>query len=425
MRARKLFGLALITAIALSTTACDEDVEEIDLDGRRRTTPSISFVEAIALVEGGPKRIALEADRDDPARIVRDLVIRDDLELFQFERLIGPLPSAAPLTGACQGVLSLGFEGVDVRFDANVTRFESDEVTVSCDEFVTRVERIISLGGPAWVVASREPGRFPQAAGDPTFFAQTLRVVGREEEDARPRLELNVGPGSLQDCSSVGAVTGTCVGALEVLGQTFAVVDGSDLDTEFPAELIVVDLDDFRVRSISADGRELLLENGITVRVLDATRYAEPDPSGGLRNLEEARAALAEGAGLRVEGAAMVLSGTPLALLADEIALLRTDAADRPADDVIVVEGDIGSVDLGARTLRLTNGTEVRITEDTELEGEIDDLGALAGAIEAGDTVRADVLGRSTTAGSAQVVEAVLVRSTRTSPADGGVIGPL
>jgi hypothetical protein len=422
MRARRLMSLAVITACAFPMTACDDD-ERIELEARRRATPGISFVEATALLERGPKRVELALDAESPSR-VRALEIQDDVELFQDERIVGPLASAGPLgEAACRGTLNLGLAGVDVRIDPSITRFESGETAVSCADFATRVARLAESGRPAWVMATRQPGRFARDVGETTFFAQRLRVLGAAEDDAGPRLELNVGPANLARCADAPTgVVGRCVGALSMLGQTFVITaGGTDLGTEFPSELIVVELEGLRARSVSVATGELLLTNGITVRVVDATRFAEEEGGIGLSSLEGARDALAAGAGVLVDGEAMVLAGPTVVFLADELSLVRADGLEPLTDDVLFAQGSVATV--GGDSLELGDGTEVRLADGARIEGDVASFGAAADAIEAGQTFRADVLGRSTTSGSASILEAALVRFTRTSV--GPVFEPL
>lgn len=423
MLAQRSIRMTLVAALALSATACGDD-DRLDLDARRRATRGISSVEAQALLERGPKRVFVELDPEGPAGRLRELEIRDDHLLFAEERVYGRLEAPGALAEeGCRGTLPL-VPGVEVRFDGAITRFETEGTERSCADFATRLSALTEGGQPVWVMAGRQPGRFPRAPGDASFVAQRLRLERAAADDDWQRLELNVGPANLRRCAEVAADTESCVSALEVLGQTLiATRERTRLGTRFPAELILVDLDDQRVRRASVETREITLVDGAVVRLVDGTRIENGvEVADPLASLEELVAALDAGESARLGGGAMVMAGTPLTLLADRIRIERTDAADEPLDEVSVVQGFVDAVSPGAGTLRLRDGTTVQLGDDTELEGELADLSALAEALENDVRVRADVLGTTT---APRTIQARIVRLLLAPAADGGAIGPL
>lgn len=426
MLARRLLGLAVISAIALPMTACDDD-DHVPLDARRRRFEGIRYVEAQALLERGPKRVAMELDVEGE-RVLRNFHIDDDHTILADERIIGRLTGPGALVDAgCRGTLALGFPGVNVRVDPTITRFQNDDGgELSCAELALRITRLTEGGRQAWVVAQRRPGRFLQDPTDTTFFAQVLRVEGTARDDARARLEVNLGPANLRTCAGVAVSGLTCVGAVEVLGQTFLVTEErTRVRTEFPLELIVVDLDDQFARSVSPETGEIVLANGTVVRVVDGTLFAEGGREGRLRTLDELATAIREGAFVQLGGNAIVGATSPVSVLANELTARRIDEAAIELDEVVTVQGFVDEVGADATTLRLLDGTQIRFAGTTEIEGDFTTLTEVAQALATEARVRADVLGRTVRTPTGPAIDARLVRFLLAPPADGGVAGPL
>jgi hypothetical protein len=428
MLGRQLLVFAVVTASSVPIVGCNDD--DTELDARRRTTSGITFVETYALLQRGPKRVHLELDAEEGERqILRVIEIQEDHLLFNDERIFGRLDAGGlgeVTEEACQGTLSLGVPGLEVRFDQAVTRFEENGSELSCTEFASRVSEIVEADQRPWIVASRGPTRFPPAPGEGAFFARTLRLADDDaSDDARPLVQINLGPANLSACDAAPGATDDCVGALEMLGETFvASRERTAIGTEFPQEIILADLDGQRVRGVSLETRELMLADGTVVRLLDGTRVEGADEEVAddvIVSLEQVRDAIGEGAAVQLGGDAVVPAGSPLALLGTELSMRRIEEPAEELDEIVSIQGLVNEVGADGQSFTLEDGTEIRITGDTEIEGELGDLAAVSEAIADDTRVRADILGRMDTAAPTMSVEARVVRFLIELPGNGAL----
>lgn len=381
-----LFGLPMF--VALAGTACQDDPH-------RGWDSDISFPEAQALLERGPRRLDVELPSTNAGpTTAHRLEVEEDDELLDDEVIEAELLSFATLedAGACRGTLTLAVPGVEVHFDSAVTRFGGLDDAPGCTAFVEYVQTRLAEGHRLRVEARRRPARTPQDRADTLFFADALILSDDDAGDGKSRLELNVTPSNLRSCA-VAETPSDCVGALELFGASvIAQRDVTEIEAEDPTELLLFDLDE-RVMRVDAAQGALLLADGRVLRVLDGTQIDDD----GVANVDDVEARLMAGERVVVEGEAVLSASAPTSLLGIELALhsapFDEDDEDIEEPRAIVLHDQVVDVDPASGVILLPFATDLMVDTMTRIEGDFDDLAALDQAIGAGLNVRAEALG--------------------------------
>lgn len=368
--------------LALAIGGCDDEPH-------RGYDSDISFPEAQALMERGPRRLDLVLTPEGASSLAHLVEVEEDDELLDDEQIEADLVGFAELEmrGACRGVLALDVPGVQVRFDSAVTRFGGLEDAPGCTAFVENVTERLDEGGAVRVEARRRPPPAPQDPDDASFFAEALLFVG-DEGGSPAALELNVAPANLKPCALLAERPSDCSGALTILGADVVARDGlTEVAAEDPTELLIFDVED-RVVSVDANANALILEDGTPLRIVDGTRF-----DGELR-LGDVEESLASGGAMQVEGDAVLSASAPTSLLGIELALHPIEVEE---DDVepgtIALTGRVMAVEPRLGVVLLPFDTDVIVDAMTILDGDFTDLEDLDRFVDAGAPVRAEVLG--------------------------------
>lgn len=374
---------------------------------RRGTDSDVSFPEAQALLERGPRRLELSLSPEGGVSLARSFEIESDDELLHDEEIEAELLAFAELDkrGACRGTLTFDVPGLEVQFDSAVTRFSGPDEAPGCTAFVEYVRERLAEGRRIRLEARRRPARVPQDPDDRTFFAELLRLVDDDADDSRAVLELNVGPEHLTPCARVAEGGSDCEGALTIFGAPLVTRRGmTDIEVEDPTELLIYDLEE-RVVAVDVRGDALILENGTALRVVDGTRF-----DGDVR-VADARDHLARGGAMKVEGEAVLSARAPMSLIGIELELhaMEPDEDDELEPESVALSGRVMAVEPRIGRVMLPFDTEVLVDAMTVLDGELDSLDTLERLLDAGHSVRAEVLGVREPPGD----RAVVVRADR------------
>jgi hypothetical protein len=234
---------------------------------------------------------------------------------------------------ACRGTIVLA-PAFTIQFDAATTDFEGrDEMDISCAQFVEQVQLALDSGRSVVVEGERAPPAEPQAPGDASFAAAELKLEGDDDEE--PEVEINVDADNILACSTLPNAPTGCVGVIQVLGVSIAVVDGvTELESEIEHE--DMDDDDFEgsVASVTRDGSSctlgsVTLENGTVVQIVAETELknhsGHDDRPSDLCAVETA---LAAGTAVEAKGKGLVTSETPRTILAAEVEFEAEDDDD-------------------------------------------------------------------------------------------------
>ena len=222
---------------------------------------------------------------------------------------------------ACRGSIVLG--PFTVQFDGATTDFEGvDDADITCAQFVERVQAALTAGESPVVEAERAAPMEPQAPGDAAFAAAELKL----ENDADAEIEINVDADNAMACSSLPAAPAGCVGVIQVLGVSIAVVDGV---TELKSEVENDEMEDTdfegAVMAVSREGTScslgsVTLEDGTVVQIVAATELK--NESGDDKQLDDLCAvqeALAAGTKVEADGKGLVSADNSHTILAAEI----------------------------------------------------------------------------------------------------------
>lgn len=382
--------------LALAISACDDEPH-------RGYDSDISFPEAQALIERGPRRVDLVLSPGAGSSTAHLLEVEHDDELFDDEQIEAELLGFAELEdrGACRGMLTLDVPRVEVRFDSAVTVFRGLEEAPGCTAFVEHVAARLAEGARVRVEARRRPARAPHDPDDATFFADAIVLTDDAAGDALAAIELNVGPASVTPCALLAEPAPDCSGALTLLGaHVITRFDVTEVEAEDPTELLLFEVKD-RVVQVDANAPALILEDGTLLRVVDGTRF-----DGDMR-VADVEDRLASGGSILVEGDAVLSASAPVSLIGIELALHPIEGDE---DDVgprtIALSGRVTDVEPRLGVLVLPFETDVVVDAMTIVGGDFTDLDALDRAIGAGAPVRAEVLGVMETLEPRSVVRA-------------------
>lgn len=165
---------------------------------------------------------------------------------------------------------------------------------------------------------------------------------------------------------------------------------------------------DGRVASVAADNGSFTLAGGKVIRLAPTTKI---DPKGDLQTMSAVIAALAAGKVVEAEGkGANVGHGETtvfvVATVKFEIGEDDDEAGEGKETKSIEFESKVSSVDVAAKRFTLTDGTIVRLTDTTKVQGDVTTLQQVADALAAGKVVEVEGRASLESAGPPRVLVA-------------------
>jgi hypothetical protein len=285
------------------------------------------------------------------------------------------------------GTLTLATGDLVISFDIE-SRFAAKGVDgLNFSQFVERVEAALADGLQPPVMVERHSPDVPQAPNVAQFFAIELTLL---DELEKPEIEINV------DVDNLGLNTdpqdGEPDGWIYVLGLTIELRVSDGITELATKDANVSDAVEFEgcVQAVNLDAGSFTFSDGTVVRIVDESLIFEADVDFPLMSLEEVAAALAEGHKVVAWGGGLLESKDPKVIIGLELRFAIKDDG-KQENNKVEFEGYVTSVDLEG-SFTLTNGTVVRITEETVLKDHGDgeslmSLEAVAAALDAGDEV--------------------------------------
>ena len=372
-------GLAIVTGLV----ACDDGATGPgDSPGALQFDHEITVSDFQGMLDAGPTRVevvlefgsltALEVEVEEPEAISHQ---------EEIESLIIDLQ-----TSGDQGTLTLFLGGLEVGFNAD-TRFragEDDDMTF--DAFAQEVQAILTGGHEPRVEVRRDPPVEPQDPNASTFTATEIRL----REDVKPKIEMNVDGDNLEMNPNPGP--GEPDAWITVLGLRIDLLVSEGITQLGEEEEEYADEVDFEghVRSVDLEAHTVTLANETIIRIAEGTEIGEADDGETLSSLEAVKEAIEAGKDVVAWGDGVVESEQPLTILAIEVTFVLV--GDEEEGDSGEFEGWVESVDLEASLVTLTNGTTVRIVDDTRFAdgaGKLTSLASVEEALDAGDDVLA------------------------------------
>ncbi len=327
----------------------------------------------------------LEIQLFEDGMVARRVVVRRAEALGDEERLESR--ATAIQASEHEGILSLRLGDRTVGFDRETHFRGPGGDAIGFGGFVERVTLWLADGFQPVIVAERAPRDLPQGPMDTDFVPASLRAL---EESDGPALELDVDVDNLELNGT--PQPGEPDAWLNVLGLRIElrISDGvTELAAEDAGVADEVEFEGF-VKSVDLEGRSFTFTDGTVVKIVETTAIAEG--ADFLGALEAVKAALEDGLQVVAWGGGYLVSAEPRVIDARELHfVLHGGGGD--AHDIVEFEGHVVSVDLGAGSFTLTNGTIVMITAETELArvGAGQPLGSLKEAKDAMDA-GADVI---------------------------------
>jgi predicted RNA-binding protein len=266
------------------------------------------------------------------------------------------------------------------------TEFEIGDEDVTKDVFIARLTAALAEGAGPWVEAERDAPDEPQAPDNASFVAEELSLHRPGEH---LEFRLNVDRDNL-----VRNASPPPDGWLKVLGLTIELRVSEGL-TVIEIENDEVAKREFAgaVEAVDLAARSLLLEDGLTIRVVEDTElHLRTDHGFPLRSLEAAAQAIDAGLAVFAAGIGAVETEDPPVLVAIRLALVvRAELTE--------FKGRVTAVDVEAGSFTLEDGTVVRLFAGTVVLHESRDfhrfgsLEAVAEALAQGRVVIAQGVG--------------------------------
>lgn len=400
-------SLALpFTVLAAALAGCDGGPTAPGANDAITFSRQITTAELGESLDSGPRRVEIKVAPDGLE--ARKVELEEPEELNDEEKVESPVTAVEAGGGA--GTLTLALGDLRVGFDGT-TRFEVEgddgDGDVSLEQFVERLEAVLAEGRQPFVEAERNPPAEPQAPDDATFFAGKLEL---EEPDDDRKIEMNVDRDNLElnDAPPPAAwitVLGLRIEIREGVTELEEKEDRPEEGAEFESLVATVD----------PGANTFTLEDGTVVRVVTGTQIEEDDDEDELGSLQEVADALAAGQPVEAEGEGIVESLDPRTVVASEVEFEVEDEDDAEEADpagTFQFEDSVTGVDLDAGTFTLESGAVVEMTGETEIdpEGDLLTLEDVAGAVVAGDPVRAEGDATEASAGPPPLWTAVSVK---------------
>jgi uncharacterized protein DUF5666 len=256
------------------------------------------------------------------------------------------------------------------------------------------------------VRATRPAPAQPQAPDDGKFLAATLQL---DEGNNHPRIELNIAAANLTTNA-----TPPPDAILKVLGVSLE-LRVSDGTTKLRVENQEAEgAEEFHgvVKSVDQTAKTVTLMDGTIIRIVAGTEFEarEGDVDDHLTSLADVQAALTAGKTVEAEGRGVVDTTSPLMIDAIRIEFEVEGEPMPPAMMMAEFQDDVASVDVGASTFTLNNGTVVTVTADTKFDDHgLQTLQAVADSLAAHLRVRAQGVGKVTSAGPPPAVTALFL----------------
>lgn len=371
-----LAGIALTGAMACGDSMTGPG------DGTIRFSEQISLETLQTEVDQGARRVEI--------KLLRGTLIAREVELEEAEERADreEVKSRVTAIDGGAGTLTLALGGLVVTFDASTEFRLEGGAGIDLAGFVSRVDGDLAGGGSPSVEAKRTPAAVPQAPEDPTFFATRIEI---DDEADEPEIEIDIDGDNL-----VANASPPPDAILTVLGLPIE-IRASDGTTELERER---DRDDDEtefegiVSSVDEAAGTATLADGTIIRIVQGTEIEREGDDDNLASLGAVAAALAQGALVEAEGDGFVESTDPRTIVAKEVEFeIEDDSDDIPGN--VDFESDVVSVDEGAGSVTLANGTVVRIDAGTRIDDDDDgdrlgSLAEVAAAIGQGERVVAD-----------------------------------
>ena len=273
-------------------------------------------------------------------------------------------------------------------------------------DFVTRIQAELAAGRNPAVRATRPAPAQPQAPDDGKFLAATLQL---DEGNNHPRIELNIAAANLTT-----KATPPPDAILKVFGVSLE-LRVSDGTTKLRVENQEAEgAEEFHgvVKSVDQTAKTVTLMDGTIIRIVAGTEFEarEGDVDDHLTSLADVQAALTAGKTVEAEGRGVVDTSSPLTIDAIRIEFEVEGEPMPPAMMMAEFQDDVASVDVGASTFTLNNGTVVTVTADTKFDDHgLQTLQAVADSLAAHLRVRAQGVGKVTSAGPPPAVTALFL----------------
>jgi hypothetical protein len=273
-------------------------------------------------------------------------------------------------------------------------------------DFVARIQAELAAGRNPAVRAARPAPAQPQAPDDGKFLAATLQL---DEGNNHPRIELNIAAANLTTNA-----TPPPDAILKVLGVSLE-LRVSDGATKLRVENQEAEgAEEFHgvVKSVDQTAKTVTLMDGTIIRIVAGTEFEarEGDEDDHLTSLADVQAALTAGKTVEAEGRGVVDTTSPLTIDAIRIEFEVEGEPMPPAMMMAEFQDDVASVDVGASTFTLNNGTVVTVTADTKFDDHgLQALQAVADSLAAHLRVRAQGVGKVTSAGPPPAVTALFL----------------
>ena len=273
-------------------------------------------------------------------------------------------------------------------------------------DFVTRIQAELAAGRNPAVRATRPAPAQPQAPDDGKFLAATLQL---DEGNNHPRIELNIAAANLTTNA-----TPPPDAVLKVLGVSLE-LRVSDGTTKLRVENQEAEgAEEFHgvVKSVDQTANTVTLMDGTIIRIVAGTEFEarEGDEDDHVTSLADVQAALTAGKTVETEGRGVVDTTSPLTIDAICIEFEVEGEPMPPAMMMAEFQDDVASVDVGASTFTLNNGTVVTVTADTKFDDHgLQTLQAVADSLAAHVRVRAQGVGKVTSAGPPPAVTALFL----------------
>jgi len=273
-------------------------------------------------------------------------------------------------------------------------------------DFVARIQAELAAGRNPAVRATRPAPAQPQAPDDGKFLAATLQL---DEGNNHPRIELNIAAANLTTNA-----TPPPDAVLKVLGVSLE-LRVSDGTTKLRVENQEAEgAEEFHgvVKSVDQTANTVTLMDGTIIRIVAGTEFEarEGDEDDHVTSLADVQAALTAGKTVETEGRGVVDTTSPLTIDAIRIEFEVEGEPMPPAMMMAEFQDDVASVDVGASTFTLNNGTVVTVTADTKFDDHgLQTLQAVADSLAAHVRVRAQGVGKVTSAGPPPAVTALFL----------------
>jgi DNA/RNA endonuclease YhcR with UshA esterase domain len=382
LKGRVLIGV--LSALGLGFSGCSDALDVTGLPGTGdpiQLSREMTLGELQDALSSGIARVAIEIIGDGP--VARRVVVGRPEATADEEWMASRVAGIETLEG--QGTASLTLGDLTLSFDAE-TRFSAPgSDALSFAQFVERVEAALAEGFEPPVIAQRAPADLPQDPDMAGFHASALRLLQAPEG---PALALNVDGDNLQ--LNPGRRDGEPDAWINVMGLSLElrVSDGvTELVTEQTGVSDVVEFEGL-VESVNLEASTFTFTDGTVVRIVGETRIFATDADIQLTSLEAVQAALEDGLDVVAWGAGELESAEPRTIVALEMRFAVRDSGGG-GRDLVTFEGLVSSVTLPGRSFTLTNGTVVKVTDQTEFilsgDGEtLTSLEAVLGALNAG-----------------------------------------